>query len=223
MENRFTDEQWTWVRWLKFRRQHWYQQAAHQQNNQSTGPSEPGHRHHRQPHSTQATGLRGQPTQQHRHGHKQHHQQPNQQEQYNQTKHQLLSDTNRSKGTTHTRNTQPRHRHHNTRAPVSIHTATSTMSMTLRNFTWHHKTTPTTTHTKTLHAPLILQTKHALYAPHHTTSLHKYSSHHSHLSSATRAFRAYWAGGTRFASKLSGSKTALWWNCPTCSWKCFRA
>ena len=29
-------------------------------------------------------------------------------------------------------------------------------------------------------------------------------------------------GGTRFASKLSGSKTARRRSCPTCSWKCFR-
>ena len=165
MENRFTDEHgWR----LKFRRQHWYQQAAHQQNNQSTGPSEPGHRHHRQPHSTQATGLRGQPTQQHRHGHKQHHQQPNQQEQYNQTKHQLLSDTNRSKGTTHTRNTQPRHRHHNTRTPISLDTEQNIKKLYLAS----RNNTNNNVHQNLAGTfdPTDKACTICSYAPHHTTS-----------------------------------------------------
>ena len=54
-----------------------------------------------------------------------------------------------------------------------------------------------------MHAHLIHQTKHAQYAPHHTTSYHRHSRHHSLSSSVTtdQGFRGILSGGDALCVK----------------------
>ena len=59
------------------------------------------------------------------------------------------------------------------------HTAASTKNTTLKNNSWHPATTLTTTSTRIWHHLSTHQTSLAPSAPHHTTSSHPQTKHHS--------------------------------------------